>query len=134
MMGVVAVLLWGPADSKPRSEAAADVDHSSAPANPAAEAPRQPRAPALPRTQKLPSPLDLRPSLSSPPVVAAPAKQQADPTNDNINLATKQLNAAFREKAGDRIAAENSLKQIAELRARLPATPGTDAAGSAVRN
>jgi hypothetical protein len=32
------------------------------------------------------------------------------------------------------IGAENSRKQIAELKARLPADPVADAAGSAVRN
>jgi hypothetical protein len=67
-------------------------------------------------------------------MVAAPADKQVDSTDDNLNLAAKHLNAAFQEKSGDRIAAENSRKQIAELKAQLPATPGTDAAGSAIRN
>ena len=109
MIGVVAVLLWGPTDSKQRVEAAADADYSGAAANSATAAPRLPRMPARPRTEKPPPPLDLRPSLfnpvASPPMVAAPADKQVDSTDDNLNLAAKHLNAAFQEKSGDRIAA-----------------------------
>ncbi len=138
MMGVVAVLLWGPADSRPRLEAAADAEYSSEPPNPSAEAPTRPRARTRPPTEKPPFRLELHPSIShpaaNPPAIATPADNWVDPAEIHRNVASLQLREAFREKSGDMIGAENSRKQIAELKARLPADPVADAAGSAVRN